>query len=100
MSCVYCAPKSRIRMRCSWISAPGAAPSLAATLSGSGDAVIRRLLGNRDIVHVALAHAGGGDAHKHRPGTHLLDAVAAGIAHGSAQTTGELIQNRDQAALV
>src|SRR5579863_3800212 len=100
MSCVYCAPKSRIRMRCSWISAPGAAPSLAATLSGSGDAVIRRLLGDRDIVHVALAHAGSGDAHEHRPGAHLLNAVAARVTHGSAQTTGELVENRDQTTLV
>src|SRR6202050_5057951 len=39
MSWVYCAPKSRISIRCAWMS---------------GDAVIRRFLGNGHIVHVAL----------------------------------------------
>src|SRR5580658_6545742 len=55
MSWVYCAPKSRIRIRCAWMS---------------GDAVIRRFLGDGHIVHMAFAHARVGDAHEFRAGAH------------------------------
>src|SRR5262245_31098924 len=104
MSCVYCAPKSRIRMRCAWMSAPGVGTAaevraLRAAIP-SRDAVIGRLLGDRDIVHVALAHARAGDAPERGPRTHLLDVVAARVAHRGTQATGELIENRDEAALV
>ena len=34
------------------------------------------------------------------PRAHLLDVAAAGISHGGAQAAGELLQDRDQAALV
>src|ERR1035438_4596129 len=51
-------------------------------------------------MHVALAHAGSGDAYEPRSGTHLLDTVAAGLPHRRAQAAGQLIQNRDQTALV
>src|ERR1700734_1743996 len=100
ISCVYCAPKSMIRIRCAWISAGGATGSSAATDSSSGRAVIGRLLRDRHVMHVALAHAGVGDAHEPRSGSHFLDVVAAGIAHGGTQSAGELVQDRDQAALV
>src|SRR6185437_10688686 len=106
MSCVYWAPKSRIRTRSAWMSAAAIAPSLPTVVTGStgrsasGDAVIGRFLGDRDIVHVALAHARVGHAHEGRARAHLLDVVAAGIAHGGAQAAGQLRQDRDQAALV
>src|ERR1039458_3759084 len=99
MSCVDWAPKSRIRMRCAGISGLGAAPSLAATTSRSGDPVIRRLLRDRHIMHVALAHAGGGDAYEPRSGTHLLDTIAAGVSHRRAQAAGQLIQDRNSTRL-
>src|SRR4029077_7619911 len=83
MSCVYCAPKSRIRMRCEWMSACGAPPAAAAAgawgisaacgtlATGSGQAVVGGFLGDADVVHVALADAGGGDAHEHRARAHI-----------------------------
>src|SRR5215469_16226603 len=86
MSCVYCAPKSRIRMRCAWMSGCAAAAALTpaagrGTLAmgrASGHPVVGRLLGDADIVYVTLAHAGAGDAHEHRAGAHIGDVAAAG----------------------
>src|SRR5579875_3113507 len=79
MSCVYCAPKSRIRMRWAWMS---------------GDAVIRRFLRDRHIVHVALAHSRARDAHERRPRAHRLDVLAPGVAHRRAQAARKLLQDR------
>src|SRR3984893_16644982 len=94
INCVYCAPKSRIRMRCAWMSAGGATASSDATDTSSGRAVIGRLLGDGHVMHVALAYAGGGDTHERRSGAHLLDVIAAGVAHRGAQSAGELVQGR------
>src|SRR5580700_3851783 len=66
----------------------------------SEDAIIRRLLGDRHIVHVALAHAGVGDAHEPGPCSHLLDTVAAGVAHSRAQSAGEVIRDPSRSAFV
>src|ERR1700722_106379 len=87
-------------MRCAWISAGGATASVDSTDSGSGRAVIWRLLGDRHVVHVALAHAGAGDAHERWPRAHLLEVVAAvGVTPGGSQSARKLIQDRNQAAL-
>src|SRR3954471_3291557 len=117
MSWAYCAPKSRIRTREEWMSGWGftiaaalliiclkifwrrASPSLI-HLRRSGNAVVWRFLGDLHVVHVALTHAGAGDAHELRARTHLGDALAARITHGGAQAAGELMQDGDQAALV
>src|SRR4029453_10455909 len=96
ISWVYCAPKSRIRMRWGWMS--GGRNGTAAR--GSADAVIGRFLGDRDVVHVAFAHARARDAHELRPGPHFLDVVAARVAHRRAQPAGELVQDREDAPLV
>src|SRR5690348_5071960 len=107
MSCVYCAPKSRIRMRCAWMS--GCATEVAGVaLAGrgtlamgvSGHPIVGCLLGDADIVHVALAHPGAGDPQEQRAGAHVGDIATAGIAHGSAQSAGELVQDGDHASLV
>src|ERR1700730_2640883 len=82
------------------MSGLGAAPSLAATTSRSGDAIIRRLLGDAHVMHMTLAHARGSDAHEARTCSHLLDAGAARVAHRRAQAAGELIENGNEAALV
>src|SRR6516225_6260800 len=108
MSCVYCAPKSRIRMRCAWMSGCAAAAALTpaagrGTLAmgrASGHPVVGRLLGDADIVYVTLAHAGAGDAHEHRAGAHIGDVAAAGVAHGCAQAARELVEDRYHAPLV
>src|SRR5690606_21072175 len=49
---------------------------------------------------VAFAHAGVGDADELRSGAHLVDRAAAGVAHRGAQAAGELVQDRDDRALV
>src|SRR6185437_11576905 len=109
MSWVYCAPKSRIRMRSAWISecGSGECPAAAAEVIeeavpaiGSGDPVIRGFLRDRHVVHVALAHTGARDAHEPRSRAHRLDILAPGIAHRGAQPTGELLDDGDDAALV
>src|SRR3984957_14648498 len=82
------------------MSAGGTAASSDRTAIRSGRAVIGRLLGDRHVMHVTFAYTGGGDAYERGPGAHLLDVVAAGVAHRGAQTAGQLIQDRDQAALV
>src|SRR6185312_1508152 len=111
MSCVYWAPKSRIRIRWAWMSALGAGAWLACgcalprapdvrSLAASRDAVIGRLLGDRDVVHVALAYARTGNAHEARSCAHFLDVVTARIAHRRTQTASQLVEDRDQAPLV
>src|SRR5579862_820446 len=108
ISCVYCAPKSRIRIRCAWISgcaAPGARVSRLAVrgtlaIAPSRHPIVGCLLGDVDVVHVTFAHPGIGDAHEHRPGAQLADAAAAGVAHRGTQPTGQLVQDGDHAAFV
>src|ERR1044072_1924002 len=65
MSWVYWAPKSRIKIL--WCDLL--------------DAVIRRLLHDLHVMDMRLAHAGGGDLDELRPGAHVVDGRAAGIAH-------------------
>src|SRR6516162_9968645 len=116
MSCVYCAPKSRIRMRCAWMSRcaavapPAALAAFGGTLAAargtpaigiaSGHPVVGCLLGDADIVHVTLAHPGARDAHEDRAGAHVADVATAGVAHGGSQAAGELVQDGDDASLV
>src|SRR5580704_9204252 len=89
---VYCAPKSRMRMRCAWMSGCAAGPLLRGSgrgtlaIGSSGHPVVGCFLGNGHIVHVTFAHARGGDAHEHRAGAHVRDITAAGIAHGGPQS--------------
>src|SRR3974390_112541 len=104
MSWVYCAPKSKIRIRCAWISEWGVAGAAAArgalAMGASGHPVVGCLLGDADVVHVTFADASGGDTHEHRAGAHLGNVAAAGITHGCTQSAGELVQDGDDAALV
>src|SRR5215469_7652949 len=109
MSCVYCAPKSRISMRCAWMSRcaavvpPAAVAAARETLAigiASGHPVVGCLLGDADIVNVALAHPGTRDAHEHRAGAHVGDVTTAGVAHGRPQATGELMEDGHDASLV
>src|SRR5688500_16078162 len=104
MSWVYWAPKSRIRTREEWMSVCGVETALIAgwliAILSSRHSVVRRFLGDLHVVHVALAHAGAGHAHELRARAHLGDALAARIAHRGAQAARELVQDRDEAALV
>src|SRR6516164_3247958 len=107
ISCVYCAPKSRIRMRCAWMSGCATAAGVSAPARGtlaieiaSGHPVVGCLLGDADIVYVTLAHPGARDANEHRAGTHVGDVAAAGVAHGGPQPARELMQDGHHAPLV
>src|SRR5690606_31936948 len=107
ISWVYCAPKSRMRILSLWMSVMegfgcsgrwrrvALRPAPAST-----DLVVRRLLGDGDVVHVALALAGAGDHHELRLLAHLLDGRAAHVAHGGAQAAGELVDDAAQRAAV
>src|SRR3954469_17246817 len=83
MSCVYCAPKSRIRI-----------------LSCLLDPVIRGLLGDLDVVNVRFAHSGRSDLHELGAQAQLVYRRAAGVAHASAHAAGELVDHAQCAALV
>src|SRR5690606_20593250 len=66
----------------------------------STDLVVRRLLGDGHVVHVALALAGARDDHELRLAAHLLDGGAADVAHGRAQATGKLVDDAADRAAV
>src|SRR5258708_8819250 len=94
MSWVYCAPKSRIRMR-------SCSPKRACENSTAlFDAVIWRFLHDLDIVDVRLAHPGGADLDELRARAQLLDGRAAGVAHARADPAHQLLDVADHAALV
>src|SRR6266545_421821 len=108
MSCVYCDPKSTMRIFSEWISTrtSGAAPTWTWTWSwtpasaASIRPVVRRFLLDDDVVHVALAQAGGGDPHEARLLAELLDRLAAEVAHAAAEPAGELEERHLDGPLV
>src|SRR5476651_1042974 len=75
-------------------------PSLAMTPGLHILPVVRRLAGDRDVVDVALAQAGRGDADEAAVALHLSDGAAAGIAHRGAQTADQLVDDVADRALV
>src|SRR6266542_1886997 len=62
-------------------------------------AVIRRLLGDRDVVGVALAQPRAGDADEPR-GLHVLERRGAAITHRLTDAADELVQDPGERALV
>src|SRR5262249_5363883 len=63
-------------------------------------AVVRRLLGDDDVVDVALAKPAGGDADEARVLPQVLDGAAAGVAHSAPDAAEHLVDVHRQAALV
>src|SRR5436190_15251367 len=118
MSCVYCAPKSRIRMRSRWMSGADetgvrvhfsdafmmsiSSPKkctltpVSALARASLHAVVRRLFRDRDVVHVALAHAGARHANELGLALHVRDGAAADIAHARAEAADQLVHDAAQ----
>src|SRR4051812_1056856 len=100
ISCVYCAPKSRINTFsrtaaigvCELVSAPTARTASPFTLH-SLHSIIRRFLHDLHVVHMRFAHAGGGDLDELSALFHLRDVPAAHIAHRGTQTAHELLDN-------
>src|SRR4249919_1779736 len=113
ISCVYCAPKSRIKILSAWMSALWMSvivsfvsykrrretwrlPSVVA----SPRPVIRRLLRDLHVVHVALARPCIGDAHEARLPAHLLDRGATQVTHRRAQATRQLVHDAGERAAI
>src|SRR5262249_48734247 len=69
-------------------------------LRGLLQAVIRGLVRDVDVVDVALAEAGGGDAHEDGALNQLREAAGAEVAHARAQAADELLHDERQRALV
>src|SRR3990170_2428772 len=72
----------------------------ATATSGLFRSIVRSFLRNRHVVHVALAHAGRGNANQPRVALQRRDVLAAAIAHAGPQTTDELIDEPRDAAFV
>src|SRR5579871_744881 len=70
------------------------------TVSVLLDVVVGSLAGDDDIVHVALAQAGAGDAHELRPLLKILDTSAAEVTHARLQATYELVHHGFQRSAV
>src|SRR5882672_10009120 len=92
MSCAYCAPRSTIRM-------PRGAAG-AARVSLVRMEVVRRFLGDRHVVRVALLHPRRGDAQEARLGPQLRDRRRAAVAHPGAHAARQLVNERREATLV
>jgi hypothetical protein len=58
--------------------------------------IVRALASDGDVVDVALAKPGAGDAHEARLLLELRDRLRPDIAHGGAQASGELIHDRSR----
>src|SRR6185436_1152472 len=63
-------------------------------------AVVRGFLRNRDVVHVALAEAGVGDADDLRVALQIGNRRRAAVAHAGAQAAHQLVHDHRHAALV
>src|SRR5579872_1570054 len=66
------------------------------TENGSSAAVVRRFLGDKDIVYVAFALAGFAHADELRATAQLAEAVRADVAHARLQSADELLDVRCQ----
>src|SRR5690606_2744982 len=117
ISCVYCAPKSRIRILSLWmlVMAPGqcrsgfgrrmkrrgtqiakeereSASSFLFAGRASG-AVVRRFLHDLHVMDVAFALAGATDLDELRLAAHPFDGAATDVAHGGAQAAHQLMED-------
>src|SRR5262245_17986856 len=62
--------------------------------------VVRRFLGDGDVVRMALAHTGGADTHEAGVALELLDGGDTAVAHAGAQAADQLEHHVAQRALV
>src|ERR1700676_486337 len=79
-----------------------ASPSglLAMTWSSHILPVIRRFAGDRDVVDMAFAQTGAGDAHELAVLLHLSAGAVAGIAHRGCEAADQLVDDAAHRALV
>src|SRR5690606_18150137 len=69
-------------------------------LTGSVGAVVGRLFGDLHVMDVGFTYPSRGDFDKLCFGTHIVDAGAAAIAHRGTDTTHQLVDDGQDAALV
>src|SRR5690348_5956865 len=94
-------PASRTRRAMSWVTwEPKSRMRILSMSRSSLDVVVGRFLRDLHVVHVRLAHARRGDLHELRPGAHVLDGAAAGVAHARAHPAHELLDDRGRRSLV
>src|SRR5262249_40764744 len=97
ISCAYWPPRSSTSTVRASGSAWGAGNGI--TSATSGPSIVGGVLRDRDVVRVALPHAGAGDAHE--PGAlQLLDRRRAAVPHRLPQATDELVEHGLYRALV
>src|SRR5512143_1951114 len=111
MSCVYCAPKSRISirewdkaamraLRCWNEAAESTRPADAGlALLVSFDPVVGGFLHDLNVVNVRLADAGRRDLDEFGARAQLLDGGAAAVAHRRTQAAHQLVNDVDQRTL-
>src|SRR3954470_23497524 len=85
-------PPSSIAARMS-IAAAMRAPGVMRIRGSHLLPVVRRLAQDRDVVDVALAQPGAGDADKGAVALHLGDRAVAGVAHRGAQPADQLVDD-------
>src|SRR6185312_1926743 len=145
ISCVYCAPKSRMRILSLWMlcigsklsGASGNHPAVIPAKAGihhcfcrkasmdsrfrGNDAmktladgpagsrprlvsgiqpIVRRFLGDLDVVRMGFGDTGAGDLHELRLRAHVLDRGRAQVAHRGAQAADQLVDDVAQRAAV
>src|SRR5205085_1645942 len=76
ISCVTWEPKSRMRILSNSCAAFASRGPVDRVTRSSFNVVIRRFLGDLDVVDVRLAHAGGGDLDEGGARAHLVDRAA------------------------
>src|SRR5262249_47719722 len=114
ISCVYCAPKSRIRILSRWMFCivgirnreSGIEKALFALTiphslfllptQCSVESVVRCFFRDRHVVHMRLADARAGHAHKLRLAAHFFDRRTADVTHCRTQATRELVHDAAQ----
>src|ERR687892_2277397 len=103
---------SRTRRAMSWLywpprsttntgrSSGGASVVGSATTSAISAAVVRRVLGDRDAVWMALEEPRRCDPREARAGLHVLDRRRAAVAHRLPEPADDLVDDRRERALV
>src|ERR1044071_2445323 len=100
MSCAYCAPRSTTRMPLGGAPEAEADGDRSTTMPLVRMEVVRRFLGDRHVVRVALLHPRRGDAQEARFRPEVLDRRRAGVAHPRAHAARQLVDERRELALV
>src|SRR5690606_2494683 len=81
-------------------TATGGCPGAPTRAGSPAGVVVRRFLGDVDVVGVRLAQPCRRDAHEPAVAVHLVDGRGAAVAHGRSQAADELVDDVGERALV